>query len=87
MITYEAGSLAKADTSLPPDIYYGVPTDSPAFGQIDLEGIPAEVWTYALAKLKLTVTDVVSGTACVDGPCLRENSLSEECLEESENQG
>ncbi len=61
VITYEAGSLAEADTSLPPDIYYGVPTDSPAFGQIGLEGIPAEVWTYALAKLKLTVTDVVSG--------------------------
>jgi len=61
VITYEAGSLAKADTSLPPDIYYGVPTESPAFGQIGLEGIPAEVWTYALAKLKLTVTDVASG--------------------------
>ena len=61
VITYEAGSLAEADTSLPPDVYYGVPTDSPAFGQIGLEGIPAEVWTYALAKLKLTVTDVVSG--------------------------
>jgi hypothetical protein len=61
VVTYEAGSLAEADTSLPPDIYYGVPTDSPAFGQIGLEGIPAEVWTYALAKLKLTVTDVGSG--------------------------
>lgn len=60
VITYEAGSLAKADTSVPPDIYYGVPIDSPAFGQIGLEGIPAEVWTYALAKLKLTVTDVGS---------------------------
>ncbi len=55
------GSLARADTSLPPDIYYGVPTDSPAFGQIGLEGIPAEVWTYALARLKLTVTDAGSG--------------------------
>jgi hypothetical protein len=61
VITYEAGSLAKADTSLPPDIYYGVPTDSPAFGQIGLGGIPAEVWTYALAKLKLTVADAGSG--------------------------
>jgi len=61
VITYAAGSLARSDTSLPPDIYYGVPTDSPAFGQIGLEGIPAEVWTYALAKLKLTVTDVASG--------------------------
>jgi hypothetical protein len=60
VITYEAGSLAEADTSTPPDIYYGVPIDSPAFGQIGLEGIPAEVWTYALAKLKLTVTDVGS---------------------------
>ena len=68
VVTYEAGSLAKADTSLQPDIYYGVPTDSPAYGQIGLEGIPAEVWTYALAKLKLTVTDIGSGkpvwTAC-----------------------
>ena len=61
VVTYEAGSLAEADTSLPPDVYYGVPTDSPAFGQIGLEGIPAEVWTYALAKFKLTVTDVGSG--------------------------
>ena len=61
VITYEAGSLASADTSGPPDVYYGVPTDSPAFDQIGLEGVPAEVWTYALAKLKLTVTDVGSG--------------------------
>ena len=60
VIAYEAGSLAKAETSVPPDIYYGVPVDSPAFGQIGLEGIPAEVWTYALARLKLTVTDVGS---------------------------
>jgi hypothetical protein len=63
MITYEAGSLAKADTSAQPDMYYGVPSDSPAFGQAGLEGIPAAVWTYALAKLKLTVTDVGSGNA------------------------
>jgi hypothetical protein len=61
IITYEAGSLRKADTSAQPDIYYGVPSDSPAFGQVGLEGIPAAVWTYALAKLKLTVTDVDSG--------------------------
>jgi hypothetical protein len=60
LITYEAGSLPKADTSAPPDIYYGVPSDSPAFGQQGLEGIPATVWIYALAKLKLTVTDVDS---------------------------
>jgi hypothetical protein len=61
MITYEAGSLPKADTSAPPDIYYGVPSDSPALGQVGLEGIPAAVWIYALAKLKLTVMDVGSG--------------------------
>jgi hypothetical protein len=61
IITYEAGSLPKADTAAPPDVYYGVPSDSPAFGQVGLEGIPAGVWTYALAKLKLTVTDVSSG--------------------------
>jgi hypothetical protein len=61
IIKYEAGSLPKADTSAPPDIYYGVPSDSPAFGQEGLEGIPAAVWTYTLAKLKLTVTDVGSG--------------------------
>ena len=61
VITYEAGSLPKANTSAPPDIYYGVPPDNPAFGQIGLEGIPAGVWIYVLAKLKLTVTDVVSG--------------------------
>jgi hypothetical protein len=60
-ITYEAGSLPKADTSPPPDTYYGVPPDSPAFGQIGLDGIPGVVWTYALARLKLTVTDVGSG--------------------------
>jgi len=61
VITYEAGSLPKADTSAQPDMYYGVPPDSPAFGQVGLEGIPAAVWTYVLAKLKLTVTDVGSG--------------------------
>jgi Domain of unknown function (DUF4136) len=61
VITYEAGSLPKADTSAQPDLYYGVPSDSPAFGQIGIEGIPAAVWTYVLAKLKLTVTDVGSG--------------------------
>ncbi len=61
VITYEAGSLPKADTSAQPDMYYGVPSDSPAFGQVGLEGIPAAVWTYVLAKLKLTVTDVGSG--------------------------
>jgi hypothetical protein len=61
MITYEAGSLPKADTSPPPDMYYGVPSDSPAFGQEGIEGIPAAVWVYALARLKLTVTDVGSG--------------------------
>jgi len=61
VITYEAGSLARADTSGPPDIYYGVPSDNPALGQVGLEGIPAAVWTYTLAKLKLTVTDVGSG--------------------------
>ena len=63
IITYEAGSLPKADTSAQPDMYYGVPSDSPAFGQVGLEGIPAAVWTYALAKLKLTVTDAGSGKA------------------------
>jgi len=61
MITYEAGSLAKADTSARPDMYYGVPSDSPAFGQVGLEGIPPGVWIYALAKLKLTVADAGSG--------------------------
>jgi hypothetical protein len=63
IITYEAGSLPKADTSAQPDMYYGVPSDNPAFGQVGLEGIPAAVWTYTLAKLKLTVTDVGSGKA------------------------
>ena len=61
VITYEAGSLAKADTSAQPDVYYGVPTDNPAYGEVGLEGIPAEVWTYALVKFKLTVTDVGTG--------------------------
>jgi hypothetical protein len=61
MIAYEAGSLPKADTSAQPHVYYGVPSDGPAFGQLGLEGIPAAVCTYALAKLKPTVTDVDSG--------------------------
>jgi hypothetical protein len=59
-IQYEAGSLPEADVSPQPDMLYGVPP-GPAFGQVGLEGIPAAVWTYALAKLKLTVTDVGSG--------------------------
>jgi hypothetical protein len=61
IIQYAAGALPEVDTSAPPDMLYGVPADSPAFGQIGLEGIPAAVWTYALARLKLTVTDVGSG--------------------------
>jgi hypothetical protein len=61
MIKYEAGSLPKADTSAQPDMYYGVPSENPTFGQMGIEGIPPAVWTYALAKLKLTVTDVGSG--------------------------
>jgi len=59
IVKYEAGSLPKADTSAPPDMLYGVPP-GPAFGQVGLEGIPAGVWIYVLAKLKLTVTDVGS---------------------------
>jgi hypothetical protein len=60
-IKYEAGSLAEAATSASPDIIYDVPSDNPGFDQVGLEGIPAAVWTYALAKLRLTVTDVGSG--------------------------
>ena len=60
IVSYEAGSLPKADTSAQPGMYYRVPSDSPAFGPVGLEGISAAVWTCALAKLKLTVTDVGS---------------------------
>ena len=60
IVQYEAGSLLKADTSAQPDMLYGVPP-GPEFGQVGIEGIPPAVWTYVLAKLKLTVTDVGSG--------------------------
>ena len=60
IITYEAGSLSEADLSAQPQMVNGVPFD-PVFGSLGPEGIPSAVWTYALAKLKLTVTDVDSG--------------------------
>ena len=60
IITYEAGSLSEADISAQPPMVNGVPLD-PIFGSIGPEGVPSAVWTYALAKLKLTVTDVDSG--------------------------
>ena len=59
-IKYEAGALPEAETSAQPDMLYGLPLD-PTFGSIGLDGIPPAVWIYALAKLKLTVTDVGSG--------------------------
>jgi len=58
--TYEAGSLSEADISVQPQTGIGEPFD-PVFGSTGPEGVPSAVWTYALAKLKLTVTDVDSG--------------------------
>jgi hypothetical protein len=60
IITYEAGSLAEADISVQPQRVNGLPLD-PIFGSSGPEGVPSAVWIYALAKLKLTVTDVDSG--------------------------
>ena len=59
IITYEAGSLSEADTSAQTQTVNGLPLD-PVFGSIGPDGVPSAVWTYALAKLKLTVTDVDS---------------------------
>jgi hypothetical protein len=59
-IKYEAGALPEAETSVQPEMLYGLPLD-PTFGSIGLDGVPPAVWIYALAKLKLTVTDVGSG--------------------------
>jgi len=60
IIAYEAGSLSEADISAPPQSVNGPPLD-PIFGSGGPDGVPSAVWTYALAKLKLTVTDVDSG--------------------------
>ena len=60
IITYEAGSLSEADLSAQTPMINGEPLD-PIFGLSGPEGVPSAVWTYALAKLKLTVTDVDSG--------------------------
>ena len=38
----------------------GLPLD-PIFGSLGPDGVPSAAWTYALAKLKVTVTDVDSG--------------------------
>jgi len=59
-IKFEAGAVDKADAGGQPDMLYGVPV-GPAFGVVGIEGIPPAVWTYALAKLRLTVTDVGTG--------------------------
>jgi hypothetical protein len=60
VITYEAGSLSEADISAQAPMIDGEPLD-PIFGSSGPEGVPSAVWTYALARLKLTVTDVDSG--------------------------
>ena len=62
IITYEAGSLSEAGVSAQPPTFNGLPLD-PIFGSLGPDGVPYSVWTYALAKLKLTVTDVDSGKA------------------------
>ena len=60
IITYEAGSLSEADISAQPQTVNGQPLD-PIFGLSGPDGVPSVAWTYALARLKLTVTDVDSG--------------------------
>jgi hypothetical protein len=60
IIKYEAGSLSEGVSSAQPEMFNGLPLD-PIFGSIDPDGVPYAVWTYALAKFKLTVTDVDSG--------------------------
>jgi hypothetical protein len=59
-IKYEAGALPGADVGGQPDMLYGQPV-GPTFGVVGLNGIPGNVWTYAMAKLFLTVTDTNSG--------------------------
>ena len=60
IITYEAGSLSQADISAQPQTVNEQPLD-PIFGLSGPEGVPSVARTYALAKVKLTVTDVDSG--------------------------
>ena len=61
IITYEAGSLSEGEISgQQPQTLNGLPPD-PVFGSTGPKGVPPDAWTYALAKLKLTVTDVNSG--------------------------
>ncbi len=59
-IKYEAGALPEIAISAQPDMVNGGPLES-SHGLNGLAGIPPAVWASALAKLKLTVTDVGSG--------------------------
>lgn len=60
IITYEAGSLSEADISPQPQTA-NEQLLNPIFGLSGPDGVPSIAWTYALAKLKLSVTDVDSG--------------------------
>jgi hypothetical protein len=58
-VKYEAGGLAQAATSTQPDLLYPGPP-GPTFSSDSLGGIPLDVWTSTLTKMRLTVTDATS---------------------------
>jgi len=59
-IKYEAGALTESTASSQPDMLTGG-APSPAWTSNNLGGVPLDVWSSTLTKLKLTVTDAGSG--------------------------
>jgi hypothetical protein len=59
-IKYEAGALTESKASAQPDMLNGG-APSPTWTSSNLGGVPLDVWSSTLTKLKLTVTDASSG--------------------------
>ena len=59
-IKYEAGALTETAASTQPDMLNGG-APSPTWTSDNLGGVPLDVWSSTLTKLKLTITDASSG--------------------------
>jgi hypothetical protein len=59
-IRYEAGALTESAASTQPDMLTGG-APSPTWASNNLGGVPLDVWSSTLTKLKLSVNDVGSG--------------------------
>lgn len=56
-IIYEAGGLAKADVGQQGDVWV---TDMVNYSWVNVMGTSSDVWTYSLAKMRITVTDAAT---------------------------